>query len=234
MESISDVIFEIDGQGALTYISPVIRHVVGYEAEDLIGKAFLAFVHPEDSDLLIKRFSELTEGVEHPLEYRLVGKSGEARYVRTYTRPIINDNIFEGARGTLIDITERKRLEQERLEMERKLLHVQKLESLAVMAGGIAHDFNNQLAIVLGNLELALTDRALDPEVKLSIKSAIEAAKRSAELSRQMQIYTGNILLLSRRFGSQRVVDQKPQPTQIVCFQACHSQLGNLRYTSTH
>jgi PAS domain S-box-containing protein len=74
VESISDVIFEIDGRGALTYISPVIRNVVGYEAEDLIGKAFLGFVHPKDSDLLIKRFSELTEGVEHPLEYRLVGK----------------------------------------------------------------------------------------------------------------------------------------------------------------
>jgi signal transduction histidine kinase len=63
-----------------------------------------------------------------------------------------------------------------------------------MMAGGIAHDFNNQLAIVLGNLELAFTDRALDPEVKLSIKNAIEAAKRSAELSRQIQIYTGNTL----------------------------------------
>ncbi len=194
VESISDVIFEIDGRGALTYISPVIRNVVGYEAEDLIGRAFLEFVHPEDSDLLIKRFSELTEGVEHPLEYRLVGKSGEVRYVRTYTRPIIKDNIFEGARGTLIDITERKRMEEERLEMERKLLNVQKLESLNMMAGGIAHDFNNQLAIVLGNLELALADRALDPEVKLSIKSAAEAAKRSAELSRQIQIYTGNTL----------------------------------------
>ena len=58
------------------------------------------------------------------------------------------------------DISDRKRLEEERLEMERKLLHTQKLESLAVMAGGIAHDFNNQLAVVLGNLELALMELA--------------------------------------------------------------------------
>ncbi len=62
------------------------------------------------------------------------------------------------------------------------------------MAGGIAHDFNNQLAVVLGNLELALTDQTLDPETLLSIESAITAAKRSAELSRKMQLYTGSFL----------------------------------------
>jgi signal transduction histidine kinase len=109
--------------------------------------------------------------------------------------PVVDD------RGNLIgvvelaqDITERKRLEEERLEMERKLLHAQKLESLGVMAGGIAHDFNNQLAVVLGNLELGLMDQTLGPKTRHSIESAVEAAKRSAELSRQMLVYTGNTL----------------------------------------
>jgi len=108
VESISDVIFEIDRWGVLTYISPVVRNVTGYEAEDLIGKTFLEFVYPEDRDLLIKRFSEFTEGVDYPLEYRLVGKSGVVRYVRTNTKPIMKEKTFEGARGTLIDITENK------------------------------------------------------------------------------------------------------------------------------
>jgi two-component system, cell cycle sensor histidine kinase and response regulator CckA len=197
VESISDVIFEIDRQGTLTYISPVVRNMAGFEAEDLIGKAFLEFVHPEDRDTLMKRFSELTEGVEYPWEYRVVGKSGEVRYVRTFTRPIMKKNIFEGARGTLIDITDRKKLEEQRLEMERKLLHAQKLESLAVMAGGIAHDFNNQLAIVLGNLELALTDQTLDPETRLSMENAVKASEKSAELSRQMLIYSGSAFYLT-------------------------------------
>ena len=108
VESISDVIFECDRRGMLTYISPVVRNVFGYEAEDLIGKTFLEFVYPEDSDLLIKRFSDLTEGAEYPLECRLMSKSGEVRHVRTHTRPIMKENAFEVTRGTLIDITERK------------------------------------------------------------------------------------------------------------------------------
>ena len=57
VESISDVIFEIDKQGMLIYVSPVIQNVLGYEAEDFIGKSFLEFVHPGDRDLLIKRLA---------------------------------------------------------------------------------------------------------------------------------------------------------------------------------
>ena len=118
VESISDVIFEIDVRGSLTYISPVVRNVLGYEAEDLVGKMFLGFVHPEDRYLLMKRFSELTKGVEYPLEYRIVGKSGEVRYVRTHARPIMKENNFEGASGTLIDITDRKLAEENLRESE--------------------------------------------------------------------------------------------------------------------
>ncbi|MFA6221756.1 MAG: response regulator [Desulfomonilaceae bacterium] len=92
------------------------------------------------------------------------------------------------------EISERKRLETERLEIERKVLHAQKLESLGVMAGGIAHDFNNLLMVVLGNLGLALEDLPLDSEARQDVENAIQAAERSAELSRQMLIYTGSIL----------------------------------------
>ena len=79
------------------------------------------------------------------------------------------------------------------------------------MAGGIAHDFNNQLAVVLGNLELALTDQTLDPKTRLSMENAVKASERSAELSRQMLIYSGSAFylpndihldeLLNRNFG---------------------------------
>ena len=82
-----------------TYISPAIRNVSGYEVEDLVGKMFLKLVHPEDIDLLMKRFSELTGGAEYPLEYRIMGKSGEVRHVRTYTKPIMKENTFEEPGG---------------------------------------------------------------------------------------------------------------------------------------
>ena len=96
------------------------------------------------------------------------------------------------------EISDRKRLEEERMEMQRKLLHAQKLESLGIMAGGIAHDFNNQLAVVLGNLELAIPDLPRDSKAKANIMNAIKAAKRSVELSRQMLVYSGSAFYLPK------------------------------------
>jgi len=112
VESISDVIYEIDSEGMISYVSPVIRNVLGYEPEEIMGKNFVALVRPEDRGLVTERFGELMEGVEHPAEYRMMGKSGEIRWVRTLTKPAMRGRSFTGARGTLIDITERKRAEE--------------------------------------------------------------------------------------------------------------------------
>lgn len=89
------------------------------------------------------------------------------------------------------DITNAKQAEQERLEMERQLLHAQKLESLGILAGGIAHDFNNLLAAMLGNLELAGLKLPADSEVHNYIKRVETAVRQAAHLTRQMLDYSG-------------------------------------------
>jgi two-component system cell cycle sensor histidine kinase/response regulator CckA len=90
---------------------------------------------------------------------------------------------------TVRDITERKRLEEEKLEMERHFQQTQRLESLGVLAGGIAHDFNNILMIIMGNCSLA----KMAPENITSNLDHIEkASERAAALCRQMLEYAGH------------------------------------------
>lgn len=89
------------------------------------------------------------------------------------------------------DVSERKRLEHERLEMERKSQHLLKLESLGIMAGGIAHDFNNLFHAALGNLELAAMDILGNSEVSHSIQDAVKCIKRASEISGKMLTYSG-------------------------------------------
>ena len=64
-------------------------------------------------------------------------------------------------RAAFFDITEWKLAEQKRHDLERQVLHAQKLESLGVLAGGIAHDFNNLMMVILGNADLALRSSSL-------------------------------------------------------------------------
>jgi len=75
--------------------------------------------------------------------------------------------------------------------MERQLLHAQKLDSLGVLAGGIAHDFNNLLAVILSNIELAMSDLPTTSPVQDVLMDALLGGKRAAELTRQMLAYSG-------------------------------------------
>ena len=89
------------------------------------------------------------------------------------------------------EMAERRRAEAERQGLEQQFLQAQKLESLGVMAGGIAHDFNNLLVGVLGNASLALSELPGDDPVVPTLQSIENAARRAAELTRQMLSYAG-------------------------------------------
>jgi signal transduction histidine kinase/ActR/RegA family two-component response regulator len=89
------------------------------------------------------------------------------------------------------DITNRKRAEEERLGLERQIQQAQKLESLGVLAGGIAHDFNNILMTILGNADIALQDMSNYSPVRSNVREIETAARRAADLAKQMLAYSG-------------------------------------------
>ena len=81
--------------------------------------------------------------------------------------------------------------DEARRAIEAKVLEVQKLESLGVLAGGIAHDFNNLLVAILGNAGLALLDLPEGSPARSSIIDVETASRRAGELARQMLAYSG-------------------------------------------
>jgi two-component system, cell cycle sensor histidine kinase and response regulator CckA len=105
----------------------------------------------------------------------------------------------------IVDITERKQAEAERLNLERQIASSQKLEGLGILAGGVAHNFNNLLTVILGHAELlreALPRPASGAESVLEI---IKAGNRSRDLIRQL-------LTLGRR----QVLELKPLDLNVV------------------
>jgi signal transduction histidine kinase len=89
------------------------------------------------------------------------------------------------------EMSERALAEEARRAIEAKVLEVQKLESLGVLAGGIAHDFNNLLVAIMGNAGLALLDLPEDSPARASILDIEIASRRAGELARQMLAYSG-------------------------------------------
>ncbi|MDX2188000.1 MAG: PAS domain-containing protein [Opitutaceae bacterium] len=90
--------------------------------------------------------------------------------------------------GSVQDITQRHTAEDERVQIQTKMLEAQKLESLGVLAGGIAHDFNNILTVIMGSASLAREEPSM---VNESLEHIQTAANRAADLCRQMLAYAG-------------------------------------------
>ena len=147
------------GKGVIAKANRALCRMSGYNEEELVGRLVRDLAHPEDRDLsdpLVKKFFA-GEIPSFTLERRYLRKDGQPFWARATTAAARGpDGKIAFALGIVEDITERKRAGEEKLEMERRLLHAQKLESLGVLAGGIAHDFNNILAGIMGYADLAL------------------------------------------------------------------------------
>lgn len=156
------------------------RTLVSPEDAPMVARSIQMAVETENADFLFDA------------EARILTSEGEHRWTRIWFR-IEKDEAGRTVKlyGVNQDITDRKRAEEERLEMERRLFHAQRLESLGVLAGGIAHDFNNLLMAILGNLDLALFSLPSASQARDHVDKSIRAARRAADLTRQMLAYSG-------------------------------------------
>jgi len=89
------------------------------------------------------------------------------------------------------DITEQKRAEERRRQLEARLLEMQKLESLIILAGGVAHDFNNLLTAIIGYTQLARLQAPPGSAFVTYLANVEEAAERAAQLADQMLAFSG-------------------------------------------
>jgi len=188
----TDILTIADARAVPRYLSPAAETLTGYSAEELKGP-LTELVHPDDQQSVVAFWKRIVSepGRAERTSFRALHKNGTVIWLEAVVKNQLEDPALEGVIATVRDITERKAAEQQRLEMERRLLHSQKLESLGVLAGGIAHDFNNLLAAVVGNLDLALSDLGTHTEAYLSVDLALKASQRAAELTRQMLAYSG-------------------------------------------
>ena len=111
---------------------------------------------------------------------------------RMHAFPVLDeDGKAAGIIEVIEDLTERKRAEEQRRQLEAQVQQAQKLESLGVLAGGIAHDFNNLLVAILGNADLALMDMSPVAPERPTVEEIKRAAKRASDLTNQMLAYSG-------------------------------------------
>ncbi len=114
IENAMDVIMIINSDGELSYISPSIKRVFGYEPEEIIGKIAFEFIHPEDLTVAADRFAQIINSPEYipHMEIRTLHKDGSWRYVDAIGQNLLGDPAVRGIVVNFRDVTERRQAEE--------------------------------------------------------------------------------------------------------------------------
>ncbi len=166
---------------------------LGPELATVSFEAALESIHRDDLEFVrfyVDAALREPKDSDYELDFRIVRPDGGMRHVTTHCRIVERD---AGGRptlvvGTVTDITERKQAELLRQTQERELHRRQahRMELVGQLAGGIAHEFNNLLQGILGYGRLALAQTQADSACHSDIQEVIEAAERTARLTRQL------------------------------------------------
>lgn len=191
IESAPEAIVLIDADtGRCTDVNANAARLSGYDRSDLLGMTAAdvgATRQPDgrrSSDVVRSAVERALQGERPVVEWLHVTRSGTEIPCEVRVTPFPDSNC-RLVRASIIDISERKRLEKQASDLRTQLEQAQRLESLGTLAGGIAHDFNNILSAIVGYTELALMHEE-SAEVRSFIDNIGHGVDRARELVRQI------------------------------------------------
>jgi len=182
-ELFPETIFEADFNGRVTYANAHGHQQFGLTPENFEpGVSLLERVVPEDRARVLERTLERLDGVTGGfLEYRALRMDGTAFDALAYSAPIVRQGSIVGIRGFILDISERRRAEDEKARLEAQLQQAQKMESLGILVAGVAHNINNALAIIMGTASMRELG-VLDPRDQKAYQTIGKACKRGRDV----------------------------------------------------
>ena len=200
-DSIPALVWMCDETGECIFLNKQWSDYTGRPIYEELGHGFLESIHPDEREHSRKvEHSILVARTQAVDEYRLLGKNGQYRwFLDTMVPRFSSDGAYLGHLGILIDIEDRRKLEEQ-------LRLVQKLEAVGHLTAGIAHDFNNLLTVIIGNLDL-IRDKPEDAKHVMQLAGfAFQSAQRGAELVRRMIAFSRQQMLKPHKIDLNRLV----------------------------
>lgn len=186
--------------GAL-FVSDSITPLTGFDPSRFIEEPEMGLgrIHPDDVAGVINCLMQAAESGAYACEYRWQCADGEYRRFLDQGVWVPGEDGTEGEIvGTLLDITERRQLEEQ-------LAQARKMEAVGQLTGGVAHDFNNLLTVVLGNADILLR-KVEEPKANRQLAAIRSAADRGQTLTRQLLAFSRRQQLNPEPIGLNRLV----------------------------
>jgi len=194
-------IYEIDfGTGKMTSVNDMMCDYTGYSREELLSMSSLDIMTPESQDRFLRRLEKIMAGEPVPgmVEYQIKLKNVGLIWALINARYAYQDGNITGATVVAHNISDLKKAEEQKRQLEIQLQQAQKMEAIGTLAGGVAHDFNNILGAIMGYAQLAQMDSSVSTQAQNYIQQILQASERAKDLVQQ-------ILAFSRQSKSEKI-----------------------------
>ena len=185
VEQSPDTVVITDRNGTIEYVNPAFEKLTGYKHEEACGRTPRILKSGEQGPEI---YQDLWSTILAGKIFRgiLVNrkKNGDLYYVEASICPVRDGG------GQITHFIANGRDLTDRLRLEAQLLQAQKMDAVGRLAGGVAHDFNNLLTIITSYSELALDEVPQKSSLENKIQEILLAARRAAELTRQLLAFS--------------------------------------------
>ena len=192
----SDIMLVASRRLEVTAINPAWSRVLGWEAEDLLGRHAIDLIHPDDHEAVAVAMVPLFHGQRlHDMTCRLRHRDGSYRWINWAAVPA--EDSFHSVGRDVSEERERAAILQ---HVEEQLRHSHKMEAVGQLTGGLAHDFNNLLTGISASLELLRqrVEQGRIGELKRYIDAAQGASARAATLTHRLLAFSRRQTLAPR------------------------------------
>ena len=167
------------------FVSDSITPLTGFAPNHFVDEPEIGLgrIHPDDVEGVANCLMKAAETGAYACEYRWMCADGEYRTFLDQGVWSVDENGESQILGTLLDVTERRHLEEQ-------LTQARKMEAVGQLTGGVAHDFNNLLTVVLGNADILLRRVEDQPGVVKHLAAIRAAADKGQTLTRQLLAFS--------------------------------------------
>jgi two-component system, cell cycle sensor histidine kinase and response regulator CckA len=222
-DSMPQIVFETDENGKLTFVNRNTFNLTGYDETDFIaGMNALQLVVPENRDKVAENIQKmLMNNTSMSDDFTAVRKDGSTFPISVHAAPVIWNKRPVGLRGIIIDLTEKKSIEEEQKKIEVRLQRAEKMETLGIMAGGVAHDLNNILSGIVSYPDLLLMQVSYDSPLRKPLQTIQASGQKAAAIVQDLLTLTRRGVINQSIVNLNKIIEeylQSPEKIKLMSF----------------
>ncbi|PKN10111.1 MAG: hypothetical protein CVU72_02265, partial [Deltaproteobacteria bacterium HGW-Deltaproteobacteria-7] len=161
LESIDEGYFEQNLAGDFIFLSDSMYKIYGYPRQELMGMNYKLYTDKESGKKCLQVYRKILETgkPDKVVDFDIIRKDATRRHIESSVS-LQKDSAGNpiAFRGVVRDVTDRRKADKEKRDLEERLQRAEKMEALGTLAGGVAHDLNNVLGVIVGYAELLLAE----------------------------------------------------------------------------